>query len=142
MSTLAEDEVADIQSNPRFLLYLQKSLGGNGPGNRASSFGLRVEHPWRQQGIRPERGDLAHLTFVPLVEVGFNALDRYNLQVLETRMIEDGTPTFLGSTATFDPHFDDAARTGSEAGLCAAQDWRCRYLGTHRVAARRDALQH
>lgn len=121
----AQESVADIQDNARFLFYAKKTLGdGRSTG---PAFGLRVEQPWRREELQPQGGDLAAITFVPVVDVAVDGRQRYALQVLDRPVLARGAPGLLDRGGRFVPHL--RRREGGAAPSCALDDWPCRFAG-------------
>ena len=121
----AEETVADIQDNARFLFYAKKTLGDGRSAGPA--FGLRVEQPWRRERLQPQGGDLAAVTFVPVVDVAVDGRQRYALQVLDRPLLEQGAPALLDRGERFTPRLRRSER--APAAACALDDWPCRFAG-------------
>lgn len=121
----AEESVADIQDNARFLFYAKKTLGDGRSAGPA--FGLRVEQPWRRERLQPQGGDLAAVTFVPVVDVAVDGRQRYALQVLDRPLLEQGAPDLLDRGVRFTPRLRRSER--ARTATCALDDWPCRFAG-------------
>jgi hypothetical protein len=127
----AQESVADIQDNARFLFYAKKTFGeGRSAG---PAFGLRVEQPWRRERLRPQGGDLAAVTFVPVVDVAVDGRQRYALQVLDRPVLDRVTPALLARGERFTPRLRRSERTQGVA--CAVDDWPCRFAGVRNRGA-------
>ena len=123
--TAAQESVADIQDNARFLLYAKKTFGGaRGAG---PAFGLRVEQPWRRERLQPQGGDLATVTFLPVVDLAVDGRQRYALQVLDRPLLDGAAAGLLDRGAPFTPHLGRPDETA--VAPCALDDWPCRFAG-------------
>lgn len=121
----AQEFVADLQDNARFLLYAKKTLGDTRSAGPA--FGLRVEQPWRRERLRPQGGDLAAITFVPVVDLAVDGRQRYALQLLDRPVLDRFAPGLLDRRERFTlrPRRSEPATPAP----CALDDWPCRFAG-------------
>jgi hypothetical protein len=120
---VAQESVADIQDNARFLFYAKKTLGD--ARGAAPAFGLRVEQPWRRERLQPQGGDLAGFTFLPVVDVAVDGRQRYAVQVLDRPVLDGAAPDLLDRGERFVPRL--GRREEVAAPACALDDWPCRF---------------